>query len=235
MEFIRWLKDLSKKDVVLVGGKAANLGEMVKADLPVPNAFVVTAYAYKYFVEKNKLVKEIRRILKKTNFEDPKNLEESTKKIRELIINSPIPREIENEIINAYKLLSQEFGESEISVAIRSSATAEDIPEASFAGLQLTLLNIRGEKNVLDGVKQCWSSLFTPRATFYRYQKKFEHEKVYIAVVVQKQLGILSREEYENGEYKAGVGFTIHPSTGEKNKIVIESSYGQGESVVSGA
>ncbi|MCS7093725.1 MAG: phosphoenolpyruvate synthase [Candidatus Aenigmarchaeota archaeon] len=235
MKFIKWLNELSKNDINLVGGKAANLGEMYNAKLPVPNAFVITAPAYKHFIEKNNLMKKIKEILKNTDFNSPENLESSTKKIRELITNSKIPEEIENEIIEAYKKLSKEFGKEEISVAIRSSATAEDIPGASFAGLQLTLLNIKGVEEVLDGVKKCWASLFTPRATFYRQQKGFKHEKVYIAVIVQKQLGVLIRSEYEKGKYKAGVGFTIHPSTGEKDKIVIESSYGQGESVVSGS
>jgi len=235
MKFIKWLKELSKNDVEIVGGKAANLGEMFNFGLPVPNAFVVTAEAYKHFIMKNKLMKKIKGILKKTDFNNPENLEESTKKIRELIINSPIPKEIEEEIFVAYENLSKEFNEENISVAIRSSASSEDAIDASFAGLQLTLLNIKGKEEVLNGIKKCWSSLFTPRSTFYREQKGFKHEKVYIAVVVQKQLGVLKREEYEKGEYKAGVGFTIHPATGEKDKIVIEASYGQGESVVSGA
>ncbi|MEM5875223.1 MAG: phosphoenolpyruvate synthase [Candidatus Aenigmatarchaeota archaeon] len=235
MKFVKWIKELSKNDLNLVGGKAANLGEMINAGLPVPNAFVVTAEAYKHFITKNKLMGKIKKILRSADFNDPKNLEESTRKIRELIENSPMQKEIEDEIKEAYRMLSEEFGENEISVAIRSSATAEDIPSASFAGLQLTLLNVKGIENVLNGVKKCWASLFTPRATFYREQKGFKHEKVYIAVIIQKQLGVLNRKEYEEGKYKAGVGFTIHPSTGEKDKIVIESSYGQGESVVSGA
>ncbi|MEM5811183.1 MAG: phosphoenolpyruvate synthase [Candidatus Aenigmatarchaeota archaeon] len=234
MKFVRWLREISKNDILLVGGKAANLGEMLNAGLPVPNAFVVTIEAYKHFIAKNKLMAKIKKILKKTNFNDPKNLEESTRKIRELIESSPTPKEIEDEIKEAYKKLCEEFGETEISVAIRSSANSEDAPNASFAGLQLTLLNVKGVENVLDGVKKCWASLFTPRSTFYREQKGFKHEKVYIAVIVQKQLGMLSRKEYEEGKYKAGVGFTVHPSTGERDKIVIESSYGQGESVVSG-
>ncbi|MEM5832433.1 MAG: phosphoenolpyruvate synthase [Candidatus Aenigmatarchaeota archaeon] len=235
MKFIKWLKEISKNDILLVGGKAANLGEMINAGLPVPNAFVVTIEAYKHFITKNKLMAKIKKILRETNFNDPKNLEESTRKIRELIENSPMPKEIEDEIREAYKKLCEEYNQTEIPVAIRSSANSEDAPSASFAGLQLTLLNVKGIQNVLDGVKKCWASLFTSRSTFYREQKGFKHEKVYIAVVVQKQLGMLSKKEYEEGKYKAGVGFTIHPSTGEKDKIVIESSYGQGESVVSGS
>ncbi|MGC8993315.1 MAG: phosphoenolpyruvate synthase [Candidatus Aenigmatarchaeota archaeon] len=234
MRFIKWLKELTKNDIPLVGGKAANLGEMFNANLPVPNAFVVTAEAYKEFLKKTKLKKKISEILKEIDYNNPKSLEEGTKKIRELIENAEIPEEIKNEIIKAYEELSKEYGKEEEYVAVRSSATAEDVPEASFAGQQLTLLNVKGKENVVSAVKKCWASLFTPRATFYRHQKRFKHEKVYIAVPVQKQLGVLSKEEYLQGKYKAGIGFTIHPVSGEKNKIVIEASYGQGEAVVSG-
>jgi pyruvate, water dikinase len=234
MKFVKWLKELSKKDLPLVGGKAANLGEMYNAGLPVPQAFVVTVEAYKEFLKRTKLKGKILKILKETDFNNPANLEENTKKIRELIENAKMPEEIEKEIIDAYEELSKEFVKEEEYVAVRSSATAEDIVGASFAGLQLTLLNIKGKENVVKAVKKCWASLFTPRATFYRHQKGFKHEKVYIAIPVQKQLGVLSKDEYLQGKYKAGIGFTIHPVTGEKNKIVVEASYGQGEAVVSG-
>ncbi len=234
MKFIKWLKELSKNDLPLVGGKAANLGEMYNAGLPVPQAFVVTAEAYKEFLKRTKLKRKIIQILKETDFNNPTNLEENTKKIRELIENAKMPEEIRKEIIEAYEKLSKEFSKDEEYVAIRSSATAEDVKEASFAGQQLSLINIKGKEDVLRAVQKCWASLFTARATFYRQQKGFKHEKVYIAVVVQKQLGVLSKDEYLNGKYKAGIGFTIHPVTGERSKIVIEASYGQGEAVVSG-
>ncbi|MEM5791035.1 MAG: phosphoenolpyruvate synthase [Candidatus Aenigmatarchaeota archaeon] len=234
MKYVAFLKDLSKKDLILVGGKAANLGEMFNARLPVPNAFVVKTNAYKEFLKKNKIKEKISKILKKISYEDPKDLEEKVSKIRKLIEKAKIPKYIEKEIVKAYEILSKEFGKEEEYVAIRSSASAEDVPGHSFAGLQLTLLNVKGMENVLDGIKKCWASLFTPRATFYRYQRGFKHEKVLIAVPVQKQLGVLSRKEYLEGKYKAGVGFTVHPTTGEKDKILIEASYGQGESVVSG-
>jgi pyruvate,water dikinase len=234
MKFIKWIKELSKNDLPIVGGKAANLGEMYNAGLPVPQAFVVTAEAYKEFLKRTKLKGKILKILKETDFNNPTNLEENTKKIRELIENAKMPEEIEKEIIEAYEKLSKEFGKDEEYVAIRSSATAEDVPGASFAGQQLTLINIKSKENVVKAVQKCWASLFTARATFYRQQKGFKHEKVYIAVVVQKQLGVSSKEEYLQGKYKAGIGFTIHPVTGEKNKIVVEASYGQGEAIVSG-
>ncbi len=234
MRFIKWLKELRKEDVNIVGGKGANLGEMYNVGLPVPNAFVVTTEAYKHFLKVSGLKRKIMNILKKIDYNNPKDLEEKTAKIRELIENTEMPEEIRNEIVEAYNQLSKEYGKEEEYVAIRSSATAEDVKEASFAGQQLSLINIKGKENVIKAVQKCWASLFTARATFYRYQKGFRHDKVYIAVVIQKQLGTLSKEEYLQGKYKAGIGFTIHPVTGERNKIVIEASYGQGEAVVSG-
>ncbi len=235
MKFVKFLKEIGKSDLALVGGKAANLGEMYNAGLPVPNAFVVTAEAYKYFLEKSGLKEKVFSLLRNLDVNDTRALQETTAKIREMIINSEMPEEIREEISRAYKELSKEFGEEETFVAIRSSATAEDLPGASFAGQQLTLLNVRGVENVTEGVKRCWASLFTARATFYRASKGFEHERVLIAVPVQKQLGALPKEEYLKGAYKAGVGFTVHPTTGERDKIVIEASWGQGESVVSGS
>jgi len=235
MSFVRWLRELSKKDLSLVGGKAANLGEMFNAGLPVPNAFVVTTEAYKYFLEKSGIGSQIFEILKNTNVDDAKQLEENTARIREIIERTEVPEEINSAIRQAYEQLSKEFGKEAEYVAVRSSATAEDVPGASFAGQQLTVLNVKGAEEVVKAVKACWASLFTSRATFYRAKKGFSHEKVLIAVPVQKQLGVLSAEEYLSGRYKAGVGFTSHPLTGEKDKIVIEASWGQGESVVSGA
>ncbi|MDI6806997.1 MAG: phosphoenolpyruvate synthase [Candidatus Aenigmarchaeota archaeon] len=233
-KYITFIKDLSKDDLLLVGGKAANLGEMVNAGLPVPNAFVVTVDAYKEFLKKSGMKGRIFKILRETDINNPKQLEENTKKIREIIENSEMPEEIKNEIAEAYKRLSQEFGKEEEYVIVRSSATAEDRPGASFAGQMLTLLNVKGFEEVVKAIKKCWGSLFTARATFYRVQKGFKHERVLIAIPVQKQMGALSKEDYLSGKYKAGVGFTVHPATGERDKIVIEASWGQGESVVSG-
>jgi len=216
---------MSKKDLAIAGGKGANLAEMYNVGLPVPNAFVVTAQAYKYFLEKTKINQTIFEILKTIDVNDNNQLQKGTGRIRELIEKTKMPEEIEKEIEQAYSKLSKQYGVKEEWVVARSSATAEDLPGSSFAGLQLTVLNVKGVKNVIKAVKQCWASLFTARATFYRANKGFDHSKVLIAVPVQKQLD----------SEKAGVGFTIHPSTGERNKIMIEGSWGQGESVVSGA
>lgn len=219
MKYILWLNQISKKSIGLVGGKGANLGEMVRIGLPVPPAFVITVDAFKDFLERTKLKKEIYPILKKTDVHDAKSLEKNTKKIRDMMIKAKMPEEIKEYVIKAYeKIGKEEF------VAVRSSATAEDLPGASFAGQQLTVLNVKGKKELLDAVKRCWASLFTARATFYRVEKGFDHEKVLIALPVQKMI----QSEV------AGVGFTIHPSTGDKTKVLMEGSWGLGESVVSG-
>lgn len=219
MKYILWLNQISKKSIGLAGGKGANLGEMVKIGLPVPPAFVITVDAFKDFLEKTGLKMNIYQILKKTDVHDPNSLAKNTEKIRNMIIKAKIPEEIKKSVISAYeKIGKEEF------VAVRSSATAEDLPKASFAGQQLTVLNVKGEKALMDAVKRCWASLFSARATFYRVEKGFDHEKVLIALPIQKMI----QSEV------AGVGFTIHPSTGDKTKVLIEGSWGLGESVVSG-
>ncbi|HDJ96475.1 MAG TPA: phosphoenolpyruvate synthase [Candidatus Aenigmarchaeota archaeon] len=235
MKFVKFLKEIDKSNLAEAGGKGANLGEMVKAGLPVPDAFIVLANAYKHFLEATGIKERIFEILRRTDISNPKDLQEKTAQIRKNIEETEMPEEIKKEIVEAYKQLSKEFGKEEEYVAIRSSATAEDVPEASFAGQMLTILNVKGTSKLIGSVKKCWASLFTARATFYRVQKGFEHEKVLIAIPVQKQLGTLTKEEYLHGKFKAGVGFTIHPSTGDKTKILIEASWGQGESVVSGS
>ncbi len=235
MKFVNFFEEVGKDDVSLVGGKGANLGEMYNAGLPVPYGFIVNTHAYKHFLQKTGLAKKIFEILDKTDVHNTKQLEENTAKIRELIIKTKVPKEIENEIKKAYEKLSKHYGKKAEYVAVRSSATAEDIEGASFAGQQLTVLNVKGVKKVVEAVKRCWASLFTARATFYRATKGFDHRKVYIAVPVQKQLGALPKEEYLKGAYKAGVGFTIHPTTGDRDKMMVEGAWGQGESVVSGS
>ncbi|RLG59822.1 MAG: phosphoenolpyruvate synthase [Candidatus Hydrothermarchaeota archaeon] len=220
MEIV-WFNDLSKEDVGLAGGKGANLGELVRAGLPVPEGFVVTSKAYKRFLKDSGLWDKISKILENTDVDKTRELQEASKKIRELIINTPMPEDLKAGIREYY----QRLADGEEFVAIRSSATAEDLPGASFAGQQETYLNIKGAESVVEHVQKCWSSLFTPRAIFYREKKGFKHEKVAIAVVVQRMI---------NAD-KAGVMFTIHPATGEKDKIVIEAAWGLGEGVVSGS
>lgn len=220
---VLWLADVDKNDIPLVGGKAANLGELLRAEIPVPDGFVVDARTFREFIRKTGIGGKVYSLLENLNVEDTDKLEEVSKEIRSIIESSEIPEDIENEIKEAYRKLCEEEGE-EVYVAVRSSATAEDLPDASFAGQQETYLNVVGEDEVVDKVRKCWGSLFTPRAIYYRVQKGFRHEDVSIAVVVQKMV---------NSE-KSGVMFTSHPVTGEK-KCIIEAIFGLGEAIVSGA
>jgi pyruvate,water dikinase len=224
---ILWFEELGKDDIPLVGGKCANLGEMINAGIPVPPGFAVTAYAYKRFIEETGIAQKIYDIIDETITDpgNPAQYEEASKKIRRIIESTPIPKDIRDAIVEAYRELSKRVGLKDVYVAVRSSATAEDLPGASFAGQQETYLNVRGEEEVLESVRKCWSSLFTPRAIFYRTEKGFRHEKVLISVAVQKMVNSRS----------AGVMFTLHPVTGDRNIIVIESVWGLGEAIVSGA
>ncbi|MEM3063058.1 MAG: phosphoenolpyruvate synthase [Nitrososphaerota archaeon] len=226
-KLILWFEEVRKEDVPLVGGKNANLGEMINAGIPVPPGFAITAYTYKKFITETRIAEKIYEIIKEKVVDpnNPEQYEQASKEIRKLIEATPMPKEIENEIRKAYKQLSKKVGAVEVSVAVRSSATAEDLPDASFAGQQDTFLNVSGESEVLEKVQKCWSSLFTPRAIFYRTQKGFPHEKVLISVAIQKMVNSRS----------AGVMFTINPVTGDRNQIVIEGNWGLGESVVSGS
>ncbi|MGQ4833325.1 MAG: phosphoenolpyruvate synthase [Candidatus Asgardarchaeia archaeon] len=222
---VLWFEELDKNDIPLVGGKNANLGELMsKAKVPVPPGFAVTAYAYRRFIEDTGIRDEILRIVKNTDVNNTEELENASKQIRKLIETTPMPDYIKNEIINAYEELCKREGADEVLVATRSSATAEDLPGASFAGQQETYLNV-GRADLLEKIQKCWGSLFTPRAIFYREEKGFEHDKVLISVAVQKMVDART----------AGVMFTLHPSTGDRTKIMIEGSWGLGEAVVSGS
>ncbi|MCL7392553.1 MAG: phosphoenolpyruvate synthase [Thaumarchaeota archaeon] len=222
--FILELESITKEDVPLVGGKGANLGEMLRLGIPVPPGFTVTAYAYKYFMEKAGITEQIREIVREIDFSNPESIEEKTKEIRELILKQEIPKELEVEIVAAYRRLAEKLGMVDPPVAVRSSATAEDLSLASFAGQQETYLNVRGEAQLLESVKKCWASLFTSRATFYRHEKGFDQMSVYLCVVVQKMVNAKA----------SGVMFTLHPVTGDRSRILIEANWGLGESVVSG-
>jgi pyruvate,water dikinase len=224
---VLWFDALRNTDVPIVGGKNASLGEMINAALPVPFGFAVTAYSYERFIVEKKIAEQIYKVIKETvtNPNDPKQYDVASKKIRELIEKTPMPKKIEIAIRNAYADLNKRFDLKDTFVAVRSSATAEDLPDASFAGQQETYLNVKGADDLIEKVVKCWSSLFTPRAIFYRNEKGFPHEKVFISVGVQKMVN--SRA--------AGVMFTINPVTGNRDEIVIEGNFGLGETVVSGA
>ncbi len=219
---ILWFDQVDKEDIALVGGKGANLGEMISFGIPVPPGFAVSSKAYFYFLEENNLKPQIKKILLKIDKNDSYSYLVSSERIKKLILGGKFPKDLAIEIMKNYLKLGGGFKNS--LVAIRSSATAEDLPEASFAGQQASFLNIFGEANVVLKVKECWASLFEPRAIFYREEKKFDHFKVGIAVLIQKMI----QSEF------SGVMFTIDPLTNQKNRIIIEAIYGLGELIVQG-
>jgi len=232
---IMWLREISKKDVALVGGKGANLGELFHAEFPVPNAFVVISNAFKEFLYLTNLKPQILSIINSINFDNSTEVEEKTKKIREMITNSEMPEDLQESIVLNYAKLSKEdvagvssnlFRIQEpIFVAVRSSATAEDLADTSFAGQQETFVNMKGNSQVLEAVKKCWASLYTGRSVCYRYKNKISEDTIFIAIVVQKMM---------NSE-KSGVMFTANPLTNDKEELVIEAVFGLGDGIVSGS
>jgi len=213
-----WFNEVTKKDIPLVGGKGANLGEMTNAGIPVPSGFIVTAAAYFDFIEKSGLASKIRTLLEPLDVHNSKQLQEIAVKVQKLIENADMPPGVARDIEQAYVKMGKGF------VAVRSSATAEDLPEASFAGQQATFLNVQGEKEVVRAVQDCWASLFGARAIFYRQEQGFDHFKVGIAVPVQKMVQ----------SEASGVMFTVEPTSSDRSKIVVEAVLGLGEMIVSG-
>ncbi len=228
-KFTLWFKEISKKDVPLVGGKNASLGEMfsqlTKKGINVPGGFATTSYAYRYFLEKNNLLPELKKTFKKLDLKNIKTLQEVGKEARNLILKAKFPEDLEREIIKAYRELGKRYGENP-DVAVRSSATAEDLPSASFAGQHETYLNIRGEKALIEAVKKSIASLFTNRAISYREKRGFDHFKIALSVGVQKMV----RSDLAS----AGVIFTLDTETGFKDIVLINSSWGLGETIVKG-
>jgi pyruvate, water dikinase len=217
--FVLWFAEVSKTDIAKVGGKGANLGELARAGFPVPNGFIVTADAYYYFLRQTKIGPAIERALKNVDPEDSKKLNAVSKVIKTHILKAVLPAELKNQIITACKQLG------DAPVAVRSSATAEDLPEASFAGQQATFLNIRGEEEIVQAVQKCFASLFEARAIYYRIANKFSHMKVGLAAPVQ----LMVQSE------RSGVMFTADPISGDTNRLMIEAGYGLGEAIVSGS
>jgi pyruvate,water dikinase len=217
MTNIKQFSQISKKDVAIAGGKGASLGEMAKAGLPVPPGFVVLAGAFDQFLATTEIEADIEALLKKVNHRDVNSVDKVSAEIRDLIMDEKAPQDLQEEILDNFKKLGAKF------VAVRSSATAEDSSVASWAGELETDLNIT-EKNVIASVKKCWSSLFTPRAIFYRFEKKMHKQKVSVAVVVQKMV----QSEI------SGISFTVHPVTKDRNQMVIEAGFGLGEAIVGG-
>lgn len=227
---ILWFREIGIKDIETAGGKGASLGEMSNQNFPIPNGFVVTANAYFEHIKKTGIQKQLLEKIDFLDVEDTEELQKQSAEARKLILETEISPEIQKEIKQAYlKLGERSLGSlstlEEEYVAVRSSATAEDLPSASFAGQQETFLNVKGYKNVIEAVKKCWASLFTARAVYYRRKQKFSTSKTGIAAIVQKMV------EAEI----SGVMFTIDPTTNDKGKIVIEAGFGLGEAIVSGA
>ena len=222
-QYVLFFNEVTKESIDLVGGKGANLGELVKAGFPVPKGYCISVDAYKSIVESD-IQEKINKIIAAVDWNKPSDIEERALQIRELIMNIPIPDEIKKEIVCAYYHLSQAEQPNGAAVAVRSSATAEDLPDASFAGQQETYLNIRGEHELLINVKCCWASLWTARAMAYRHKQNYDHSKVYLSIVIQRMV------EAE----AAGVAFTANPLNGREDEILINSSYGLGEVVVAG-
>ncbi|MDD5178099.1 MAG: phosphoenolpyruvate synthase [Candidatus Nanoarchaeia archaeon] len=241
MEEIVWFKDLKAGDISVAGGKGANLGEMFSINLPVPNGFAISAQAYKRFIDYNHASKKIFSILKNLDVENNDLLQLKANEVQKLILELKVPEDLSEKIIQSYEYIDKNkelfdklanknldifrAGRDLPLVAVRSSATAEDLPEASFAGQQATFLNVKGKQQVLDAVKKCWASLFTARAIYYRIKNNFPHEKVLISVIIQKQIQ----------SQKSGVIFTVNPLNNNKDEIMIEACYGLGEMIVSGS
>jgi len=225
MNHIYWFSDLGKGDVGIVGGKGANLGEMENAGFPIPPGFCVSADSYWVFITQNKIDEMIKQLLVGLDVSNNQKLNDASSKIKDRIIGTPVPDDIRTAIIEAYKKLSEKMGGKDAYVAVRSSATAEDLPQASFAGQQSTFLNVKGEDEVVKAVKECWASLFEPRAIFYRVEQKFDHTKVKLSAVVQAMVQ----------SERSGIMFTVDPISQDANKLVIEAVYGLGEAIVSGS
>ncbi len=219
---ILWFSEIGKENIPLVGGKGANLGEMTKEGIPVPNGFATNANEYYKFVNQGSLKEKIKQELHNLNIEDNKALQQAAKNIRTLVIASELPASTRKTVKNAYAKLSKGPGKK---VAVRSSATAEDLPEASFAGQQKTILNVQDYEELKESILESWASLFTARAIFYREEHGFEHMKVGISTIVQ----LMIQSDV------SGVAFTVDPLTSDSSKISIEAVYGLGETIVGGS
>ncbi|MGB7571760.1 MAG: PEP/pyruvate-binding domain-containing protein, partial [Methanothrix sp.] len=222
MDSVVWLKDVGKENLSLVGGKGASLGEMINIGVPVPGGFAVTAQAFRDFINRAGIAKKIFAALD-VDVNQESELHKAEITAKKLIMEAKVPEDIESAIKSRYDELCQQEGK-QVFVAVRSSATAEDLPDASFAGQQETYLNMRGAEEVFNAVRKCWASLYGARAIFYRVEQGFEHEKVNLSAIVQKMVD----------SEKSGVMFSSQPSTGEP-LVVIEGAWGLGESVVSGS
>lgn len=217
MQHLKFFKEVDKTNVNIAGGKGASLGEMTQAGIPVPFGFVIVAHAFDRFIEEANIKQEIEACIAEVNPGDINSVDKASNVIRDIIGDTPMPEDLSQEILQAYDDLGVEY------VAVRSSATAEDSSVASWAGELDTFLNTTRD-NLIEKVKECWSSLFTPRAIFYRYEKNLHDQYVSVAVVVQKMV----QSEI------SGICFTVHPVTEDPDQMIIEAGFGLGEAIVSG-
>lgn len=237
LSFVKWFSELNKNSGKVAGGKGANLAEIYNLGINVPPGFVITAQAYNYFIKKAGLYDRIKNLLGKISYENTKDLDDVTKEVRELIENARIPEDMEKEILEAYNILGTEKKEvienqanyllknmsKDIFVAVRSSATTEDLAAASFAGQQESFINVKGEKDLISSIKKCFASLFTSRAVYYRNNKGFKYDETSIAAVIQKMVD----------SDKSGVVFSKDPSM-KRDDVIVEAVWGLGEGIVSG-
>lgn len=217
MQHLKLFKEINKKSVDIAGGKGASLGEMINNKIPVPDGFVVLANAFDRFVEETHLKEEIEARLAEVDPEDTNTVDKASNVIRDIIHDIPMPEDLTKEILSAHEKLGAKY------VAVRSSATAEDSEIASWAGELETFLNCTAD-DIVENVKKCWSSLFTPRAIFYRHEKDLLDTHVSVAVVIQEMIQ----------SQISGIAFTVHPVTEDPNQMIIEAGYGLGEAIVSG-
>jgi len=217
MKYTKLFQEISKKDADIAGGKGASLGEMIQVGIPVPPGFIVLAGTFDHFIKENNLTEEIDTILEKVDHKITHTVETASETIEKLIKKQEFPKDIKFEVQEQFKILNSKF------VAVRSSATAEDGTENAWAGQLESYLNTT-EETLLENIKNCWASLFTPRAIFYRFEKGLHKTHISVAVVIQKMI---------NSE-KSGVAFSVHPVTESYNQLIIEAGFGLGEAIVSG-
>ncbi|MEZ0271865.1 MAG: PEP/pyruvate-binding domain-containing protein, partial [Methylophilaceae bacterium] len=232
MEHVLWFEQIRLDDLPRVGGKNASLGEMYQTltghGVKIPNGFAITAQAYWHFIDKSNLRGRMRTLLSRVDaHSDVRTLQETGESLRELLLEAPLPEDLEKAVLEAYAKLSAGYGRKDVDVAVRSSATAEDLPNASFAGQQETFLNINGEAQLLHAVKECYASLFTDRAISYRNANGFDHMDVALSIGIQKMV----RSDLAT----SGVMFSIDTESGFKDVVLINAAYGLGEPIVQGS
>jgi pyruvate, water dikinase len=224
MSYTSRLEELDRNSLALVGGKNASLGEMIRTGIRVPPGFAVTTSCYEDFINRTKIVESMYKLLSGLRLSAVAEVHRASEEVQELIRRVSMPEDMRSDITMAYDVLCDECRETCLPVAVRSSATAEDLPDASFAGQQDTHLWVTGTDRVVRRVQDCWASLFTPRAVSYRIHNEFPHEKVFISVGVQKMVDAKC----------AGVMFSLNPTDGDPSKVLIEGAWGLGETVVGG-